>query len=114
MPNQTDMTHPVTCADLDEVVAKLATKTELADAVAKLATKADMDSSFAAVAAQMRELTQAVQKCPRRSAKFDRGERDQFSREIRLLDDKYADLPARVKKLEEQSTPQAKRRKCAS
>jgi len=51
------MTHPVTRADLDEVVAKLA-------------TKADMDSSFAAGAAQMRELTQAVQKCPRRSAKF--------------------------------------------
>jgi len=57
VPNQTDMTHPVTRADLDEVVAKLA-------------TKADMDSSFAAGAAQMRELTQAVQKCPRRSAKF--------------------------------------------
>ncbi|CAN5393731.1 hypothetical protein BH11MYX1_BH11MYX1_05620 [soil metagenome] len=146
MAHPTDMTHPVTRAELEEVIAELRTelRTELRSDMSGFATRdelaalrTDMNNSFASVAQQfvvvnqqltalatdardvrqeMREIRHDIRNLPEEIARFNRGDREQTIRELRLLDDKYADLPARVKKLEERPSPRAsvRRRKRAS
>jgi uncharacterized coiled-coil DUF342 family protein len=155
----TDMTHPVTRAELKEVITDLRIelrsditdlRTELRSDITELRTdfrsdisqlrsemsvfasrdelaalRSDMNNSFASVAQQfvgvnqqitalatdVREIREGIRNLPEEIARFNRGDKEQTIREIRLLDDKYADLPARVKKLEEQSAPRAKARR---
>jgi hypothetical protein len=133
----TDMTHPVTRAELEEVITEL--RTELRSDISELrsemsvfatrdefaALRSDMNISFASVAQQfvvvnqqitalstdVREIRQGIRNLPEEIARFNRGDKEQTIREIRLLDDKYADLPGREKRLEERAPPQAKARR---
>ena len=68
-------------------------------------------SSSRSAATDVREIRQGIRNLPEEIARFNRGDKEQTIHEIRLLDDKYADLPERVKKLEERSPPRAKARR---
>ncbi|HET7504235.1 MAG TPA: hypothetical protein VFK02_24610 [Kofleriaceae bacterium] len=98
-------------------IAPLATKVELQEAVARLATKAELQSCFAALLARIESGEQ------RMVERFDGLEQrlradlaqhvnvifERTSAMIAVIDDKYADLPGRVSRLETTVFPRGQR-----
>ena len=142
MSNATDMSTPVTRAELREELAKMATKAELREELAKMATKADLREETEKIRAQMatktelREETDKIraematktdlevlgrallariesgehrlstqmndmeQRLHLELAGYARAHHEQMVSLISIIDEKYADLPGRVKRLE--------------
>ena len=135
MAKPTDMTHPVTRAELDEVVDKLRSelrselhelRSELRTDMSAFATRdelaalrTDMNNSFVSIARQFAdidvrfdEVNDRFDRLPAEIASYNRALQEvDYRRELRAVDDKYADLPARVKKLEERPAPRANARR---
>ncbi|HEU4726578.1 MAG TPA: hypothetical protein VFT22_01765 [Kofleriaceae bacterium] len=105
-----------TKAELEEAVAKLATKAELEEAVAKLATKVELEIWGGALLAriesserrlsdrivvQMTEQTKRLeQRLHTELAQHANALYESLSALVTVIDDKYADVPARVTRLE--------------
>jgi hypothetical protein len=86
-----------TKAELEAAVAKLATKAELAEAIAPLATKAELEICFGALLARTDRMQRELQLDLARHAN---ALHEWLTSMLRAHDEKYADLPARVNRLE--------------
>jgi len=114
MKDALDMSASVTRGDFQEAIAPLATKVELQEAVAPLATKVELQEAVAPLATKVELEIWGGALMARMDTRLEGLRRDlqsDFARHastifesaqamIRALDDKYADLPGRVTKLE--------------
>jgi hypothetical protein len=110
-----DMSAPVTRGELREELANLATKAELANLATKaelanlatkaelanLATKVDLELWAGALLARMTEsIERSEQRLLAELARHTNAIFESMAMQIRIIDDKYADLPARTNRLE--------------
>lgn len=87
----------------DRLAARMATKAELAEMEARLATKvelAGMEARLVASMATKLELSQMEGRLLRELGAHTRASNEEMTAKVGILDDKYADLPARVRALE--------------
>ena len=104
MSDSTDMSTPVTRGEfaqfeirLEQRLAQLATKAE----IAQLATKAELEIWGGALLARLLERIDSVeQRLLAELARHTRASYEDMSAQISVIDEKYADLPLRVSKLE--------------
>jgi len=108
MAKASDMSAPVTRgelqnelkllrSELQQVIAPLATKAELQEATAPLATKAELEILAGALLAHIDRGHRQLQIDLARHAN---ALHESMATMVRGLDDKYADLPGRVRQLE--------------
>ena len=117
MVDSTDMSTPVTRGELGEELANLATKAELEAAVANLATKAELEAAVANLAtkaelenlatkaelwwgALLARIDSGEQRMLTELARHARAIQETISTQVSVIDEKYADLPGRVSRLE--------------
>ena len=110
MSNAEDMSTPVTRGELREELARL--RQEFPQAIAPLATKADLDlwggalldriqSGERAMKEQMKELLKATERQLQMDlARYAGALQESMSAMLTAHDEKYADLPGRVRRLE--------------
>jgi hypothetical protein len=114
-----------TKADLEQRIAPLATKAELEQRIAPLATKADLEQRIAPLATKVEldlwggallariesgekrlveriteSINQAEQRLLAELARHTRAMQEGLSKQVTVIDEKYADLPGRVNRLE--------------
>ena len=104
MRDSTDMSTPVTGGEfaqfeirLEQRLAQLATKAE----ITQLATKAELELWGGALLARVLErIDRSEQRLLAELARHTRASAEDLSTQISVIDEKYADLPLRVSKLE--------------
>jgi hypothetical protein len=84
---------------LERAIALLATKEELAKAIAPLATREEMHQGFSLLLNRMDAMFTAQSK---ELARHVQAVLEEVRSMIRAVDDKYADLPGRVSRLEDE------------
>jgi hypothetical protein len=97
MANASNMSTPVTRSELQKAVEQLATKADLQKAIEQLATKADLERWGGVLLARMDQMFQQLQ--------IDfvhhiNALHESMRTMLRGQDEKYADLPGRVSRLE--------------
>lgn len=106
---QEEVARLATKEELRQEVAKLATKEELRQEVAKLATREELEHWGGALHALLVRMDQRIDQL-RLDVQTDIARQmgvlqEWFSRAISTIDDKYADLPGRVARVEEEVFP---------
>jgi hypothetical protein len=86
--------------ELEHAVSQLATKQELEHAVSQLATKRELEMWGGALLARLEPLQGMEQRLLAELAHHTRASQESLSKEISVIDEKYADLPGRVTRLE--------------
>jgi pyruvate/oxaloacetate carboxyltransferase len=103
-----ELVHLATKAELAQLASQMATKAELAQLASQMATKADL-AQMATKADLAQMATKAdleiwggalFERLLTELARHVRASQEALSKQISALDDKYADLPARVHHLE--------------
>lgn len=106
MTSATDMSTPVTRGELREELTKL--RQEFQQAVTQLATKVELDlwggALLARIQSDKRELAERIELSEQRLitelARHAKAFQESTASMIAVIDDKYADLPSRVGRLE--------------
>jgi hypothetical protein len=106
MADTTDMSTPVTRGELRAELAPLATKAELAP----LATKAELELWGGALLARIEQRINSLeQRLLTELARHTRAISESMSMQISAIDDRYTDLPRRVRRLEAKVFPPKRR-----
>jgi hypothetical protein len=86
--------------ELEHAVSQLATKQELEHAVSQLATKQELEWWGGALLARLEPFQGMEQRILAELGRHTNASQESMSKEISVIDEKYADLPGRVTRLE--------------
>jgi hypothetical protein len=99
--------------ELEHAVSQLATKQELGHAVSQLATKQELGHALemwgGALLARLEPLQGMEQRLLAELARHTKASQESMSKEISVVDEKYADLPGRVSRLESEVVARKRR-----
>ena len=121
MKDEMDMSAPVTRGELrqelehfrqefrQELKQEFATKQELEHAVSQLATKQELEMWGGALLARLEPLQGMEQRLLAELARYTKASQESMSKEVSVIDEKYADLPGRVSRLESEVVARKRR-----
>jgi len=95
--------------ELEHAVSQLATKQELEHAVSQLATKQELEMWGGALLARLEPLQGMEQRLLAELARYTKASQESMSKEVSVIDEKYADLPGRVSRLESEVVARKRR-----
>jgi hypothetical protein len=98
-----------TKAELQAAIAPLATKAELQAAIAPLATKIELEYWCGALLVRLERMEGLEQRLAAELARHTRASFESMSTQISVIEEKYADLPPRVSRLEGKVLPRERR-----